>query len=370
MFLIRSRQAERENHMRTAIPILATALVAAAPAHAQKRSDYFVSGNWRGHAYFPEKGRFSNCSMHARFKSGISLYFGLTVRGRFRIGFWKPDWVLKRNSRHRVTLYIDRRPVFRGVARVVAERDRSMVLVDLPLSRALLDRFRGGYVLRVDAPRGRMGFSLAGSDAALRKLVGCVASHLEKKPVGDNPFAAPGARTPRAGDPPGDTALRVRAVTLIANVLGRVAVGRYEIMPLDKVPERWRTFHALWRAGKTIGLVRLYRKVSPSDRRGIFAAIVDSDFDDCSGGFQSGVKRSGAPGQPITFFSRFTGEEEWALYYVVVGPDKAGTTYLVGLYSPDRNEPLDLGDRVRRALTALVMKTPEKEKPTPETFQQ
>jgi hypothetical protein len=248
-----------------------------------------------------------------------------------------------------------------------------MVVVDVPLSRRMLDQFRGGHVLHVDAPAGRMGFSLAGSSTALVQLVRCVASRLDRRrPGSPDPSTKPADRAPpRSVDTtPPSVSDRVRAVTLIANVLSRAAVGRYEILGPDEVPKHWRRFHALWRAGKTIGLVRLYRDTVSKTGRRIYSAAAGADFDDCKGAYQSGVKRGAGPGQPVTFFSRCSGKQDWSIFYVLVGPDQKGTTYLVGLFSPDKNEPLALGQRVRRALTALVLKAPDNAKKEPETFEQ
>ncbi len=357
-----------------------TVALLAGPAVAQKKVEQFVTGNWRGQAYFDGSGVFTSCSMYAKYRSGISLYFGLTRKGRFRIGFWKADWALAEGSRHAVAIYVDRRRIFRGTATVVSFRNASMVRVDLPLSAALINRFRGGYVLHVDGSRGRIGFSLSGSSAALYKLITCVTSHIKNavrmKPrppaTSDNPFGGPTARAPSqtpdtAPSPESD---RVRAVTLIANVLARAAVAGYRIVPVDDVPKRWRRFHAVWRSGRTLGLVRLYRNVSKSKGRAIYSATAGDDYDQCKGAYQSGVKRGDAEGRTITFFSRCTGAKDWSIFYVIVGPDKAGITYLVGLLSPDKNEPLDLGVRVRRALTEIVLKQPAGKDKKPETFQQ
>jgi hypothetical protein len=356
------------------IALVATAVASiAVPALAQSHTDGFVIGNWRGRAHFDGSGRFTSCSIYARYRSGIALYFGLTGTGRFRIGFRKADWTLKDGSRHHVSLYVDGRRIFGGAARVSATTGasrRTMVVVDLPLSRPLFDRFRGGYVLRVRAPNGRMGFSLAGSNAALVRLVRCVAAHLRRKPGSSNPFAAPARRGRPHTAGLDDDAARLRAVTLIANVLSRAAIGRYEIVPLDEMPPRWRRFHALWRTGKTIGLVRLYRGTSVNMRRAVYAAAVAADLEHCKGSYQSGVKRGDGPGRPTTFFSRCAGEKDWSIYYFVIGPDKSGIIYLVGLYSPDKNEPLELGERLRRAVTAIVLKKPVARQKKPEVFQQ
>ncbi len=361
--------------MRFAIIATVAALVAA-PAAAQTQTGRFVSGNWRGQAYFSDQGRFTSCSMYARYRSGISLYFGLTRNARFRVGFWKPEWELDEGSRHRVALFVDRQPVFQGTAKVVSLRGASMVLVDLPLARPLFNRLRGGYVLHVDAPRGRMGFSLAGSNAALVQLIRCVASRIDikkKRPgVAGYPFAGPDRRPPGLGnDPPASAESdRVRAVTLIANTLSRALISGYEIVPLNEVPKRWRRFHALWRSGKTLGLVRLYRDSSRKTGRTIYSAAAAADFDHCKGAYQSGVKRGDADGKTITFFSRCVGEPDWSLYYIVIGPDRTGVTYLVGLFSPDKNEPIELGERIRKALTDRVLKRQGAKKKEHEVFEQ
>jgi hypothetical protein len=244
----------------------------------------------------------------------------------------------------------------------------------------LINRFRGGYVLHVDGSRGRIGFSLSGSSTALYKLITCVTSHIKNaarmKPrppaASDNPFGGPTSRAPsqKVGPTPSRESDRVRAVTLIANVLARAAVAGYQIVPVEDVPKRWRRYHALWRSGRTLGLVRLYRNASKKTGGTIYSAAAAADFDYCKGAYQSGVRRGDAEGRSITFFSRCTGEKDWSIFYVIVGPDKAGITYLVGLLSPDKNEPLDLGDRIRRALTEIVLKQPAGHNKKPETLQQ
>ncbi|MEQ8696342.1 MAG: hypothetical protein RLT05_07250 [Bauldia litoralis] len=354
--------------MRIALFVVAATLFAA-ESHAQARNDRFVSGNWLGRAYYRDSGQFVSCSMHARYRSGIKLYFGLTRRGRFRVGFWKSGWSLDDGSRQRVALLIDRRRIFAGEARVASTRESSMVYVDLPLSRRMLEQFRGGYVLHVDAPTGRMGFSLAGSSEALVRLVKCVANRLDRR---RGPTTQPAdRRAPRSDDRADPSASdRVRAVTLIANVLSRAAVGQYAILGPKEIPRHWRRFHALWRAGKSIGLVRLYHGSRSRTGRAIYSAAAGADFDRCKGAYQSGVKRGDRPGDPVTFFSRCSGKLDWSIFYVLVGPDSDGTTYLVGLFSPDKNEPLALGERIRRALTAIVLKKPGTARKEPETFEQ
>jgi hypothetical protein len=139
------------------VPFVVAVLSAGSPDKGS-----FTSGVWHGKANYDGDGKFSDCTMMARSKSGVLLGFviskdfdwGLVLadeRRGFEVGTTVP-----------VSLLIDARKPMRAIAKVI---DAHGILIPLENTNPVLDALRHGKVLTIVADGAKFSFKLTRAHA-------------------------------------------------------------------------------------------------------------------------------------------------------------------------------------------------------------
>lgn len=169
----------------TAAIVAGTAVATMAQADAAQMTR-FKSGNWSGGAYSNDStGRFSHCAASASYKSGILLLFSVDKNLKWKMGFAKSGWNLRRGDNYPVSYRIDRFRIYRGQAQAINNR---LATVKLPGSRAnVFNQMRRGRLLSVATKTDVLKFSLNGTSRMLSSLLRC-AERYGRRSGGSNPF--------------------------------------------------------------------------------------------------------------------------------------------------------------------------------------
>lgn len=167
------------------------AAVSASPAAA------FKLGGWQGDANHDESGKFSDCTMTAGFRSGITLAFVITRDFKWGLALADDHWKLPVGKTETVTLTIDSHAPITATAKII---DVHGLLVPLDNSDAMVDALRSGRKLTVKTKSGSFVFQLSGTKQAIALLAACVAENLENEqedhPSPDGQDALNGAPLP------------------------------------------------------------------------------------------------------------------------------------------------------------------------------
>lgn len=135
----------------------------------------FKQGNWNGKVRYSDKtGKFSNCTMSARYKSGFTLTFIITGKFNWGIGLIKPGLNLTKGVSIPVDLFVDGRSVQSSNAKVLSP---SFVLVPLKNSTNVVRAIRNGRVLTITTGSTRARFNLNSTRRAVSRLASCVKNY-------------------------------------------------------------------------------------------------------------------------------------------------------------------------------------------------
>jgi hypothetical protein len=196
--------------MRTLPHIAGVIMLAVAPAHGGNiPGSAFESGNWQGVAYAHDvTGEFSHCAISAPYRSGDTLFFGVTRDATVTVGIMGPALGLRDGETFPVILQVDRRRPLQAVATAAGDDFAWLEIEDFS---AAMDAFRRGFVLTIFG-QGREGqYNLDGTFRALEATRQCAMRYLDY-------------RSPRNAEPPQtsqiDPALTYQIATSMITELG------------------------------------------------------------------------------------------------------------------------------------------------------
>jgi hypothetical protein len=152
--------------------ILAVPLMLAAIQPAAAVGD-FVSGNWKGSAYFTGP-RFTHCAMSAGFDAGWRLVFTLQNNGDVILGLAHPTLNLTTGSTAAVQIQIDNGPT---TERQFLASAPQLLGTTFTANGDLFQRLRKGSQLKIKFGTIARTFSLKGANEALNGLFGCAAKY-------------------------------------------------------------------------------------------------------------------------------------------------------------------------------------------------
>lgn len=152
------------------IALILAVLVAAAPAHAGKRIDEYVSGFWTTYAYQNDNGSFGHCGMETKFDDGMVVSI-LLADGGVLIAFWHPNWQLTVGQTSGMQVAIDNR--YRRIASVQFDDPQGMVS-SLGYDADFWTAFKAGLRMELDMADGSgWTVNLKGSSKATQALSVC-----------------------------------------------------------------------------------------------------------------------------------------------------------------------------------------------------
>ncbi len=156
----------------------------------------FKHGFWTGGAYTDDRtGAFTHCSAGVAYDSGINLFVLVTGEYRWWLGFINPKWSFTPNAKQPIRLRLDDGVAFDRLATIPSGQ---LLLVPLPDSSRLIDAFRRGSELALEAEGKSFIFRLNDTPAVMDRLTSCVKTSLalkKKAPPPLSPSAAASSTT-------------------------------------------------------------------------------------------------------------------------------------------------------------------------------
>ncbi len=159
----------------------------------------FKHGFWSGGAYTDDRtGAFTHCSAGVAYDSGVNLFVLVTGEYRWWLGFINPKWSFTPNAREPIRLLLDNATAFNRLATIPSGQ---LLLVPLPDSSRLIDAFRRGSELALEAEGKSFVFRLNDTPAVMDRLTNCVQTSLALKektlpPVSQSAAASSSAAAP------------------------------------------------------------------------------------------------------------------------------------------------------------------------------
>lgn len=337
-------------------------LAATVIAGTAAASDSFQSDGWVGHAVRNEFARFESCRMYKPFASGLTLYIRLSRAGDVRIGIGDPFRPMMPATVHPTEYAIDGGFVDRATGTVRSSRTFRFAV---PRERAdiFLMRLRTGRTLRIRFDSRDYTFALTGVSLAVPRLRHCARAELARER---------GVRPPRFGKPPPAVArtrpakrkrsatrranLRLKATTMVANMINQSGLRNYRILDLDRVPKSLRHYDVVWRGPDVIGGLRFVTARRGLTATRLTAALLAGDAAACKGTFKSGLKSNNPAKSPqaVRAFTQCEGPDGWRALYSILPRPKGGFV-LVRQVSIGRPEQLEDADRkIVEALPAVL----------------
>ena len=131
-------------------------------------------GNWTGGAFGNRAtGQLNFCQMSVRYKSGIRLWFRQYANYNLYVGLSRPNWRMNPGGTYTLAFIIDGRMIRRARGRVLPE-NVSRIWLGLGVDRYTRQRLQRGFRLVLVHNKGRYGFNLTGTAAALARLERCL----------------------------------------------------------------------------------------------------------------------------------------------------------------------------------------------------
>ena len=131
----------------------------------------YDAGGWQGWSHKNNAtGGFVSCTVSARYDSGQSIVFAINANKAFVVALGNQAWKLKIGAFYPARLTIDGNDF--GTTRLQAY-DESKARIVVPYTADALNRFRKGYILRIETPERKIPYQLAGSGKALDWLRDC-----------------------------------------------------------------------------------------------------------------------------------------------------------------------------------------------------
>jgi hypothetical protein len=134
----------------------------------------FKSGNWKGSAYTGATGEFGYCLIEASYNGGDSLFFSVNRDATISVAIHNPAADFVAGREFPVTLKVDRRAPFYGVAKAASEATAILHLQDFDRAMAA---FRKGFYLKITAGNREGVYGLKGTFRALEAAKQCARSY-------------------------------------------------------------------------------------------------------------------------------------------------------------------------------------------------
>jgi len=147
--------------------IFLAALAFASPSLARGE---FTSGNWEGSAFFDGR-TFSHCAMLASYKTGWDVMFSIDADYVVNLGFQHDDLTLKKGDEADFVMQVDNSP---KITRTFTALSRTMFATEFTDRKGWFQALQRGLYLKLDVGDHVESFSLAGTNAALDRLLKCV----------------------------------------------------------------------------------------------------------------------------------------------------------------------------------------------------
>ena len=164
---------------RLAVMTVAVSLLWSTIAGAAGPVRPFKHGFWTGGAYTDDRtGAFTHCSAGVAYDSGINLFVLVTGEYRWWLGFINPKWSFTPNEKEPIRLLLDNGAAFNRLATIPSGQ---LLLVPLPDSSRLIDAFRRGSELALEAEGKSFVFKLNDTPAVMDRLTSCVQTSLALK---------------------------------------------------------------------------------------------------------------------------------------------------------------------------------------------
>ncbi len=164
---------------RLAVIMAAVLLLWSTIANAAGPVRPFKHGFWTGGAYTDDRtGAFTHCSAGVAYDSGINLFVLVTGEYRWWLGFINPKWSFTPNAKEPIRLLLDNGASFNRLATIPSGQ---LLLVPLPDSSRLIDAFRRGSELALEAEGKSFVFKLNDTPAVMDRLTSCVQTSLALK---------------------------------------------------------------------------------------------------------------------------------------------------------------------------------------------
>lgn len=341
--------------MRVLAGIALCAVVAAGSADARGN---FRAGGWTGLAVTDSSGRFSGCAMSARYRSGILLAFAIGREGRFRIALTNRNWNLQPGTTYATTLVVDRGALKRVAARAAS---RSIVRIYLPGTTSMVRQLQRGNRLLMNVGGTQYTFRLTGTAVGLQRLLYCVRYELAlERGVRLPPFGTPvrRANATRGGKMSAARAeLRLRATTMVANMINRAGLRNTRILAPEEAPKRMRGYDVVWRGPGVLGGLQIIPPTKHMTAERLTAALMASDAASCKGAFKSGLKTDALTksSRAVRLFTDCRGLESWRSLYSILPIPKGGGYIMVGQFAEAATDTLEETDRrIVEALPAVL----------------
>lgn len=329
-------------------------------AYSVEARDRFRSGQWDGGSYGHQSGRFTHCAMSAQYRGGTLLAFILTRSGGLQIGLINRSWSLTPGQTYTAVYAIDQAPA-RTVGAIV--KSAQAVWFPVPSTRSMLNQLRRGRGLRLNVAGSRYGFRLTGTAIGLQRLLYCVKSELAReRGVSLPPFGTPvrRANATRGGKMSAARAeLRLRATTMVANMINRAGLRDARILTPEQAPKRMRGYDVVWRAPGVLGGLQIIPPKKHLTAERLTAALLASDAAACKGSFKSGIKTDALSksSRTVRLFTDCQGLESWRSLYSIMPIPKGGGFVMVGQFAEAATEKLEETDRkIVEALPAVLQR--------------
>ncbi len=329
------------------------AFVGSAEAYRYNRIQY---GTWKGGVYINDKtNEFSHCAVSAAYKSGVTLFFSVTRRQKWQVGFSKKSWNLTVGKIFSVRYQVDRRQVYSGKAKA---RTKKLAVINLPGSSRLFNQMRRGRLLKVEAGDDLLKFNLTGTSNMLTKLLRC--SRRNKNLYVDRPLASANSSggtnssnsfssnnsasnnnsTPQKAPPKRRKGIspehRQEAAQWFKSTLASSDV-EYRVVPNQGSAQKMYKKNAIvWRVGRKTGIVgtmRIFPKRKPESME---SSVLAYEARACKGDFASRFLKNDGVGtrniRRLVTTCRGKDGRNWNVYYALADRDNGGT-YLISVLS-------------------------------------
>jgi hypothetical protein len=331
----------------------------------------FSVANWKGGAYTRgNSDTFSHCAASAKYRSGIYVLFSVNRNYRWSVGFGNPNWQLTPRSVYPIAFSIDGARAIGAKAIAITP---TTVEVPLQDNAALFERFKYGELLRVAAANQVFSFRLTDTSKLLPVLLQCVRNTLADTRLasgssnpftpqggggsgnpsgGSNPFAA--VSQPPTGDA-SNTNNRAEATMIVANLMSLSGIQGFRILSPDEAAKI--KADAVWRAGDTLGTVRILSPRVTSDVKNLSGLLIGADARKCKGTFASGALPAENNNAMVRVFTSCkTGDKTFTIYYLALDR-KQGGYYLFATGSSGSEQPAKEADAsIRQAVLGALPK--------------
>ena len=330
----------------------------------------FSVANWQGGAYTRgNSDTFSHCAASAKYRSGIYVLFSVNRNYRWSVGFGNPNWQLTPRSTYPIAFSIDGARAIGAKAIAITP---TTVEVPLQDNAALFERFKYGDLLRVAAANQVFSFRLTDTSKLLPVLLQCVRDTLADTRLasgssnpfapqggggsgspsgGSNPFAA--VSPPPSGNDAGNN--RAEATVIVANLMSLTGIQGFRILSADEAAKI--KADAVWRAGETLGTVRILSPSVTSSVQNLSGLLIGADARKCKGTFASGALPADSNNAMVRVFTSCkTGDRTFTIYYLALDR-KQGGYYLFATGSSGSEQPAkDADASIRQAVLGALPK--------------